>query len=981
MTCPFPFIKSFLLPFAKWNSQFCRITNFSLPSAVPKDDKQVIRSRLATSILEEPDNRLALQNALVVAKIARYEYPNDWPEAISSFLDAIRASVSQPLRMLRALLTLLRIIKELSTGRLQRSRQYLQAATPEIISLIDSTFRHFVESWLNRPNSVEMQQSLLAIKILRRLLISGYEHPNRNQEAASLWSFSYQTSIRIIPLIHSDAPNLPNDLSVLLGRHALQFAKLHHGMARDHPAAFALLPDALGLIQSYWGWIVDFGKNSFGSEKIAPSAISSAKIGNDGDANDQSIGEKIILKGLLIIRACVKMVHNPAQTFKYHTPEDKDEKNKATERVRNHVLRDSFVREVMQVLMERFFVFRASDLREWQEEPEEWEKREEGEGEDWEFSVRSCSEKLFLDLAINYKEIIVEPLLRSFSMVTRQEYDEILFKDSVYSAIGLSASVIHPELDFDAFIRDVLVKEMQRQTPGYNVIRRRAAILLAQWISIKISQDTRPVVYQIYQHLLNRNDALNDQVVRVTAGRQFQTIANDWEFQAAQFLPYAEGTLAQLIRLIEEVELTDTKMALLNTVSIIVERLEQHITPFAQPIVTLLPSLWDQSGEEHLMKQAILTILARLLNSMRAESLPLHHITFPIIRGAIEPDSETQIYLLEDALDLWTVVLAQTPSGSASPDLLDLMRYIYPIYELGSENLRKALEIAESYLLLSPSHVLSDGVRVQLLTTLTDLIGRLRPEANGYLCSLVENMIRYAYKLGGEEAVSQLTSDLVQTGFFGKISEGLRGSWTAHCTTGPLAKEPPVDGMMETDYFSILARLVLGCTNAFFQACQITTNTDLESTMKWLLEEWFSHFENIGDPKSRKLMCLALTKLLGTRQPFILLNLQSLVSMWTDVVTELRGDSEDPMEDSLMYNPDREQEKTESHGSESPEDTRRTELTFSDQVHTVQLPQWINYHLREAITGCGGDQAFQEQWLVNVDQDVVKGFTELGIYK
>jgi hypothetical protein len=47
-------------------------------SAVNKEDKVTIRSRLLQSAINEADHRLALQNALVVAKIVRFEYPNDW---------------------------------------------------------------------------------------------------------------------------------------------------------------------------------------------------------------------------------------------------------------------------------------------------------------------------------------------------------------------------------------------------------------------------------------------------------------------------------------------------------------------------------------------------------------------------------------------------------------------------------------------------------------------------------------------------------------------------------------------------------------------------------------------------------------------------------------------------------------------------------------------------------------------------------------
>jgi hypothetical protein len=53
-------------------------THLQPGSAVSKEDKLLIRSRLLESAVNEADQRLALQNALVVAKIVRFEFPNDW---------------------------------------------------------------------------------------------------------------------------------------------------------------------------------------------------------------------------------------------------------------------------------------------------------------------------------------------------------------------------------------------------------------------------------------------------------------------------------------------------------------------------------------------------------------------------------------------------------------------------------------------------------------------------------------------------------------------------------------------------------------------------------------------------------------------------------------------------------------------------------------------------------------------------------------
>ena len=962
-------------------SEYVRRPVLTLCSAVSKEDKDAIRSRLLESALQEEDNRLALQDALVIAKIARFEYPHDWPDVLSSLTNALRSELS-PLQRARALLVLLHIVKELSTGRLQRTRQNMQAATPEIVHVLGKLYETLFNSWQNCSTAdieIQLEQSLLTMKVLRRLLVFGYEHPNRDNEVASFWSLTQEHLRALLERVFHPQPEHP-----LLARHLVQYAKLHHEMSRDHPAAFALLPESISLVGAYWRIAQAFG-NEFGSKEAVVSAATSAQIGTDGDADDgKSTTEKLALKALLIIRACVKMVHNPTQTFKYRTPEDKEEKSRATELIRRELLSQNFVQPVMEILIAKYFVFRPSDLKEWAEEPEEWEKREEGEGEDWEFSVRSCSEKLFLDLAINYKEILVEPLLTVFYGVAKPDNEQVLFKDSVYTAIGLAAPVLHEHLDFDAFIRDVLVAEVQKQSPGYGIIRRRASILLGQWISVKIAAQTRPAVFQIFQHLLDKSDPLNDQVVRVTAGRQFKNICDDWEFVPAQFLPYAETTLTRLMQLIDEVELSETKMALLNTISVCVERLDHEVKPFAESIVSMLPPLWEASGEEHLMKQAILTILARLVNAMKADSLPMHSLVFPIIRGAVEPGSETEVYLLDDAMDLWAAILVQTPS-SASQDLLGLVQYLYPIYELGSDNLRKSLEITESYILLAPEHMLSDAVRMQLFTSLSSLLGSLKPDANGLVCNLLELVIRAAAKLGGEAAVSQAAADVVHTGVLGKLLEGLRGSWTAHCTTGPLKKEPPVDGIVETDYFAILARLALGSLDGFCRACQqaapaVDGNNSLETTMKWLLEEWFSHFENVGDPSRKKLMALALTKLLQTNQPFILLNLQSLMTVWTDVITELREGAEDTNTtgDSLVFS--RDDIGPPADGTiEAPEDARRREMTYSDDVHTIDLPGFVRQYLQGSIAACGGEQVFQTEWLVNVDRDVLAGFSGLGV--
>lgn len=55
--------------------------------------------------------------------------------------------------------------------------------------------------------------------------------------------------------------------------------------------------------------------------------------------------------------------------------------------------------------------------------------------------------------------------------------------------------------------------------------------------------------------------------------------------------------------------------------------------------MSLLPPLWEQSGDEFLMKQAILSLLSSIIHSMKQESVRYHPIIIPLIQNSVEPGS------------------------------------------------------------------------------------------------------------------------------------------------------------------------------------------------------------------------------------------------------------------------------------------------------------------------------------------------------
>ncbi|RAL58187.1 hypothetical protein DID88_002322 [Monilinia fructigena] len=77
----------------------------------------------------------------------------------------------------------------------------------------------------------------------------------------------------------------------------------------------------------------------------------------------------------------------------YRTHEVKAQQQQAVASLKSQLLTEQLIAEMASVIVTKFFVFRQADLESWEEDEDEWEIREEGGGDTWEFEVRPCAEK------------------------------------------------------------------------------------------------------------------------------------------------------------------------------------------------------------------------------------------------------------------------------------------------------------------------------------------------------------------------------------------------------------------------------------------------------------------------------------------------------------------------------------------------------------------------------------------------------------
>lgn len=149
-------------------------------------------------------------------------------------------------------------------------------------------------------------------------------------------------------------------------------------------------------------------------------------------------------------------------------------------------------------------------------------------------------------------------------------------------------------------------------------MNRRIAIVIGNWVSVKASRTIRGDIYSVLLSLMGNSDTTtnnnNDLVVRLTAVIHMKTCVDEWDFDSNQFMPYFEPSLSLFTSLLHQLEEFDSKIKVLNCLSVIVERLETRVLPFAQSVVGLLPGLWADSEGQNLFRCYIFVILKSLVS-------------------------------------------------------------------------------------------------------------------------------------------------------------------------------------------------------------------------------------------------------------------------------------------------------------------------------------------------------------------------------
>uniref|UniRef100_A0A4W6CE15 Importin-11 n=1 Tax=Lates calcarifer TaxID=8187 RepID=A0A4W6CE15_LATCA len=869
------------------------------PHALSEEEKTSLRAGLITNF-NEPVNQIATQIAVLIAKVARLDCPRQWPELIPILLESVKGQ--DGLQQHRALLTFYHVTKTLASKRLAQDRRLFQDLASGIYSFACSLWGHHTDCFLQQIYARDeaaalssLERTLLSLKVLRKLTVHGFQEPQQNMEVmVSCYSCGTGILEKLIFFCRQVGPD---------------------STCREKLILFFL-------------------PSCFPFYVFTP-------------AGEGVTFERFIVQCMNLIKMIVKNdAYKPAKNIEDSKPESLE-----AHKIKTAFFTHPTLTEIGRRLVSHYFLLTEEELAMWEEDPESFAVEETG-GDSWKYSLRPCTEVLFLDIFHNYSQTLTPVLLdmvQNLQGPTNVEDPvQLLMKDAVYNAVGLAAYELFDNVDFDQWFKNQLLGELQVNHHRYKLIRRRVIWLIGQWISVKFKSDLRPLLYEVILSLMQDPDL----VVRIETATTLKLNILPILILTEQFLPYLESIFGLLFQLLQQVTECDTKMQVLHVISCVIERVNIQIRPYVGCLVQYLPLLWKQSEEHNMLRCAILTTLIHLVQGLGAESKNLYPFLLPVIQLSTDVSQPPHVYLLEDGLELWLVTLENSPA--VTPELLRIFQNMSALLELSSENLRTCFQIVNAYIYLSATEFLQNYAE-SLCRSFCDLLKDITNEGQVQVLKVVEIALKVSPILG-----AHMFQPLLPAVFRG-IVDGERY---------------PV--VMST-YLGIMGRVLLQ-NSSFFSSLLTQMASECSQEMDQLLgsviEMWVDRMDNITQPERRKLSSLALLSLLPSDNSVIQDKFCGIINICVEALHDVM--TEDPetgtFKDCMLMSHFEEPKLSDDEEPPTEQDKRKKLLALEDPVHSVSLQQFV-YEKLKAQQAMMGDQGFGVL-METVDTELVRQLQE-----
>lgn len=931
------------------------------------DEQRVkIRSRCMT-FFDEEDDTIAECNEVIVAKIARQDYPMNWPSLLADIMDVIRTNLEilcgSPNNDPRSTLALRRGLALLNSVLKEFSGVKLLAGVNTMINIIDQLhevmFAYY--SKLSLMISALVPLALSDQRIADNLIVAHFIYKCLVKMALWLWpklttqpesvfaklepwflqlfesstgQLKILSELRINLVLALRASGSSDRLTLLsidrLTRHVRVFGKFFRRLQQLKPDKFVQLPTGNQIVLYYWDKVVQATNGPPELIQDAPTAVFPVRF---------------------LLQAMVLFKENLSKWTPFRKGGPKTETT----------LSQEFVEDAVRLLVTRFIPLNLADLEGWMSDPEEWVNLEDKENDQWEYELRPCGERVLMTLSSQYKDYVTPLLETTFKQIIAQptvDSASVIQKEALYCAIGRCAIHLREVIPFSQWIQHNLLAEARETNQYYPIIKRRIAWLIGKWISDMCSPANDPNVWEILIHLLRDRGLGTDSVVRLTAATALRECIDTVDFDIDVFVPYLPTAVIELVKLMGEADTIEVKQRLAKSLNVVIERAGPRIAPHAQMISEGIPQLWTAAGEEWLFKAQLLVVVTSLVSAMKEQS-SLNSLVVPLVQDGLSPG--VAINLDEDALNLWLAAVRNSSSlgYAGGPGLLDLVPLAVSLLSDNLDLLGKIVSIVESCLFVDAPAVLQSFARPLMNAFVKALTGQaiMTNQRDILVCLQFLTQLAPATLWGQAMHFSGLFSHIVN-----------------------LLNNDESSSTLLTECIYLFARIALADRQMFLQlvsATAVTMNLPEAKIWEAVLDHWWRQFDHMSEPRHRKLAALGIASLVSTGRPEVLDRLPNeIFNLWTDVFFEVKeskslADNEDASPLTLHWDLDQVPQSYYADSETTAEFDRRKMLLDNDPVRTAQLTNHVAAALQEAERTCGGTHIFN-QYINKTDPTLLK---------
>lgn len=896
-------------------------------SGISSEEKNHLRQRLLSHLREEND-KIAVMLAVLISKIARFDYPKEWPELFSVLAHQLQSA--DVLTSHRIFTILFRTLKELSTKRLTADQRnfaeisshffdYCWRLWQSDVQTILHGFSAVVQSY--NPNALEQRHDelyltserwLLCLKIIRQLIVSGFQ--------------SDAKCIQEVRPVKEVSPMFLNAIQSLL--------PYYSSFQKGHPQFWDFIKRACTKLMKVLVTIQGRHPYSFGDKSVLPPVMDFCLNKIVDPEPDLLLFEPFLIQCMVMVKCVLECKeYKPILTGRVMDENaiTLEQMKKNISSVVGGVLTSLLPSErlilVCNILIRRYFVLTASDLEEWYQYPETF--HHEQDVVQWTEKLRPCAEALYIVLFENYSQLlgpvvvsILQEAMNGCPSSVTEVTPGLLLKDAAYGAAAYVYYELSNYLSFKDWFNGALSLELSNDHPNMRIIHRKVALILGQWVS-EIKDDIKRPVYCGLIRLLQDRDLS----VRLAACRSLCSHIEDANFSEKDFGNLLPVCWDSCFKLIEEVQEFDSKVQVLNLISVLIAHISKVI-PFANKLVEFFQKVWEESSGESLLQIQLLIALRNFVVALGYQSPSCYNVLLPILQKGIDINSPDELNLLEDSMLLWEATLSHAPA--MVPQLLTYFPCLVEIIERSFDHLQVSVNIIESYIILGGTEFLN--MHASSVAKLLDLIvGNVNDK--GLLSTLpVIDILIQCFPVEVPPLISSTLQKLIVI-----------------CLSGGDDLDPAKTAVKASSA-AILARILVMNTNYLGQ---LTAEPSLqlllqqagaaveESILLCLVDIWLDKVDNASSYQ-RKLFGFALSIILTLRLPQVLDKLDQILSVCTSVI--LGGNDDLTEEESSGDN----MGSSMSHGEGivPSKEFRKRQIKISDPINQLSLENSVRDNLQ-----------------------------------